>query len=247
MKQLNSINDNIIFIPARSGSTRLKNKNLQKINGKSLLNIKILSCKKSRIGKIVVSSNSNKILKEASKIKGVNIFKREQKYASSQASSISTILEYLRYLRKKNLPLPKFITLTPVTNPFLSHKTLKKAFIKLKNSKKIESIIGITESSEHPFLSIKIDKKIKFNVFKINGKSGADFERSQDVPKNYIQSASFRISRVNYFLKYISKKKSSFSRPTFNEKSCTYIKIKKKENFDINSLEDLRLARTVKA
>ena len=247
MKLLNSINDNIIFIPARSGSTRLKNKNLQKINGKSLLTIKILSCKKSRIGKIVVSSNSNKILKEASKIKGVNIFKREEKYASSQASSISTILEYLRYLRRKNLPLPKFITLTPVTNPFLNHKTLKKAFIKLKNSKKIESIIGVTESSEHPFLSVKIDKKIKFNVFKINGKSGADFERSQDVPKNYIQSASFRISRVNYFLKYISKKKSSFSRPTFNEKSCTYIKIKKIENFDINSLEDLRYARTIKA
>ena len=247
MKRLNSINDNVIFIPARSGSTRLKNKNLQKINGKSLLNIKILSCKKSRIGKIVISSNSNKILNEASKIKGVNIFKREQKYASSQASSISTILEYLRYLRKKNLPLPKFITLTPVTNPFLSHKTLKKAFIKLKNSKKIESIIGVTESSEHPFLSVKIDKKIKFNVFKINGKSGADFERSQDVPKNYIQSASFRISRVNYFLKYISKKKSSFSRPTFNEKSCSYIKIKKIENFDINSLEDLRLARVIKS
>ena len=178
---------------------------------------------------------------------GVKLVDREEKYASSQASSISTISEYLRYLRKKNLPLPKFITLTPVTNPFLSHKTLKKAFIKLKNSKKIESIIGITEGSEHPFLSVKIDKKIKFNVFKINGKSGADFERSQDVPKNYIQSASFRISRVNYFLKYISNKKSSFSRSTFNEKSCTYIKIKKIENFDINSLEDLRHARIIKA
>ena len=46
MKLLDSINDNVIFIPARSGSTRLKNKNLQKINGKSLLTIKILSCKK---------------------------------------------------------------------------------------------------------------------------------------------------------------------------------------------------------
>ena len=68
--------DNIIFIPARDGSTRIKNKNLQKIKGISLLRKKILTCKKSGIGKIVVSSNSNIILKEASKIKGVEIFKR---------------------------------------------------------------------------------------------------------------------------------------------------------------------------
>lgn len=247
MKLSNIINDNVIFIPVRSGSTRIKNKNLQKIKGLSLLHLKILSCKKSKIGKIVVSSNSSKILNEALKIKGVDIFRRQEKYASSRASSISTILEYLRYLRKKNLPLPKFITLAPVTNPFLKSSTLKQAYIKLKKNKNVESIISITESSEHPFLSVNINKKIKFNIFKINGKTGADFERSQDVPKNYIQSASFRISRVNYFLKYITEIKPSFSRPTFNEKSCSYLIIKNIENFDINSLEDLKLARLIKA
>ena len=235
--------DNIIFIPARDGSTRIKNKNLQKIKGVSLLRKKILICKKSGIGKIVVSSNSNIILKEASKIKGVEIFKRQEKYASSKASTISTILEYLRSLIKKNLPTPNFITLVPVTNPFLKHETLKLGYKKIKKNRHLSSVIGITESSEHPFLTVSVGKKLTFNIFKVNGKKGSDFERSQDVPKTYVQSASFRISKINYFLKFLSEKSPTFSKANFNQNSCGYIKIKKIENFDINTHDDLRLAR----
>ena len=238
--------DNVIFIPVRSGSTRIKNKNLQKINGISLLKKKILNCKKSAIGKIVISSNSDKILNEASKIKNVEIFKRNKKYATSKASTISTILEYLRNLRKKKLPIPKFITITPVTNPFLKYETLRLGYKKIKKNKNLSSVIGITECSEHPFLSVVVGSKLRFNLFKINGKKGSDFERSQDVPKSYIQSASFRISKTTYFLKFISEKSPTFSKPNFNENSCGYIKIKQIENFDINTADDLRLARVVK-
>ena len=238
--------DNIIFIPVRSGSTRVKNKNLQKIKGISLLKKKIMVCKKSGIGKVVISTNCNKILNEASKIKGIEIFKREEKYATSKASSISTILEYLRNLKKKKLPIPKFITLAPVTNPFLSYESLRLGYKKIKNNKNFDSLIGITESSEHPFLNVKIDKKLRFDIFKINGKKSTDFERSQDRPKVYVQSGSFRISKTKYFLKYILEKSPNFSRATFNKKLCGYIKIKKIEDFDINTLEDLKLARVIR-
>ena len=47
-----------ILIPARSGSTRVKNKNLQKIGKMSLLEKKIKICKSLKIGKVVVSTNS---------------------------------------------------------------------------------------------------------------------------------------------------------------------------------------------
>ena len=246
MKDKKKLKDNIIFIPVRSGSTRIKNKNLQKIKGVSLLKKKIIICKKSGIGKIVISSNCNKILKEASKIIGIELFERQQKYATSKASSISTILEYLRNLKKKKIPLPKFITLAPVTNPFLSYETLKLGYKKIKKNKRLDSVISITECSEHPFINVKIDKKLRFDLFKIDGKKSTDFERSQDRPKIYIQSASFRISKINYFLKYILEKDPNFSMATFNKKSCGYVNIKKIENFDINSPEDLKLARLIK-
>lgn len=242
MIKKNKNNDNLILILARGGSVRIKNKNLQKIHGVSLLKKKILMCKKANIGRIVVSSECHKILKEASNVKGIETFKRNNKYSTSYASSISAILEYLRAIKKKNC-LPKYITLSPVTNPFLDFKTLNNAYRKIKKSNNLKSLISITECSEHPYLHVKIEKKLKFNIFKLDRKTGLNFERSQDVPKSYIESASVRISKIDYFLKYLSNKNPNFSKPLFDQRSCGFIKIKKIESFDINTLYDLKLAR----
>ena len=91
-----------ILIPARSGSTRVKNKNLQKIGKMSLLEKKIKICKSLKIGKVVVSTNSKKIAKLANNFKAEIPFLRPKKYSTAKASTISTILHYLRFL-KKNL------------------------------------------------------------------------------------------------------------------------------------------------
>ena len=60
---------NIIIIPARSGSKRLKNKNLLKLNNLSLVERAIIFSKKIKhIDKIIVSSNNIKILNYKKKI-----------------------------------------------------------------------------------------------------------------------------------------------------------------------------------
>ena len=91
----------IIFIPARSGSTRVKNKNLQKIGKLSLLEHKIKICKSLKIGKVVVSTNSKKIAKLSIKNGAEIPFLRPKKYSTSKASTVSAILHYLRFLKKK--------------------------------------------------------------------------------------------------------------------------------------------------
>ena len=75
-------NQNLIcFIPARSGSTRLKNKNLKKINKLSLIEITINQAIKSKLFKkknIILSSDSSKILNLGKKF-GITCIKRSQK------------------------------------------------------------------------------------------------------------------------------------------------------------------------
>ena len=44
---------NVIFIPARVGSTRVKNKNIQKIGNETLLSRKIKICLKAKIGDVI--------------------------------------------------------------------------------------------------------------------------------------------------------------------------------------------------
>lgn len=52
----------LIIIPARSSSTRIKNKNLKLLCKKSLLEIKIKNCLISKIGKVLVSTDLRKLL-----------------------------------------------------------------------------------------------------------------------------------------------------------------------------------------
>ena len=65
MFDYNSVNEVWALIPARSGSKRLKNKNLKKIKNLSLVARAIINCKKSmKIDRIFLSTNSKRIKNE---------------------------------------------------------------------------------------------------------------------------------------------------------------------------------------
>ena len=234
--------ENVIFIPARSGSTRIPRKNLQKIGTETLLSKKIKVCLSSKIGKIVVSTNSKNIKKHAEKIGATAPFLRPKKYSSSKATTISAILHYLRFLLKNKQNLPKFITICPVTNPFLKKDSIIKAYKKIKNSK-LKSLVAVSEPTDHPFQFVNIKKKIQFNIFKINKLKWTDLERTQDWPSTYIASSALRITRTSYFLKYLNKKSPLFKKKTCDVKSTTFLKIEKIESYDINNQLDLNVAK----
>ena len=58
----------LIVIPARSGSTRVKNKNMKRLGSIPLLGHKIKTCIKSQVGRVIVSTNSRKIANYAKKL-----------------------------------------------------------------------------------------------------------------------------------------------------------------------------------
>ena len=238
-----------IFIPARSGSKRVKNKNLQKINGISLLEKKIQTCKKIPKIKIVVSTNSQKIAHVAKKNGAIVPFLRKEKYATSKASTISVILEYLRYLKKNKLIIPDFLMVLPVTNPFLRLNSITKA-IKLinvlKKNKKINSILSYTASEEHPYLYVyPKKKKLEFNLFKYKNYKYSDLERTQDWPKAFVGSAALKITRTKFFLNIINNNSPNLQKKTFDLNNTIGVLISKNENFDINNFSDLQLARSL--
>jgi len=233
---------NIIFIPARSGSTRVPNKNLQLIGGRSLIFNKIKTCLKANVGDVIVSTDSPKIKKMAKKFGAKVPFLRPKKYASSKASTISAVLHFLRFLKKNKKKIPKFIAICPITNPFLEKKTIRDAFKKIIKNK-ANSLMAVTKPTDHPFVFVKLKKKIIFNLYKVNKLKWTDKERTQDWPTAYIASPSIRIAKSEYFLKYINNIYPLLNKKTCDLKSTTYIKIKKIESFDINNKSDLELAR----
>ena len=231
-----------ILIPARSGSTRVKNKNLQKIGKMSLLEKKIKICKSLKIGKVVVSTNSKKIAKLSINLGAEIPFLRPEKYSTAKASTVATILHYLRFLKNKNKKIPTYLAILPVTNPFLEYKTILSAYKKICSNKNMNSIIAYTDANDHPFTFVKIKKKLLFNIFKYEGSVYSDYERTQDWPKAYIGSAALKITKSSFFLKYLSEKSPLFGIKTFDLKKTIGLKISKKESFDINDKNDLLYA-----
>ena len=235
----------LIVIPARSGSTRVKNKNMKRLGSIPLLGHKIKSCIKSKVGRVIVSTNSRKIANYAKKIGAEVPFLRPKEYSTAKASTLSCILHLIRYFKHNRLSIPDYIAILPPTNPFLKISTIKKAYKKILSNNKFNSIVSIVKSSEHPFLIVKNKKKILFNVVKFGGFKYSDFERTQEWPLVEIQSPAIKISKTKFFLRFVRNKSPLINGKTFDIKSCIGYKVTKKEAFDINDKYDFDIANVL--
>ena len=174
----------------RGGSKGLKNKNLKIINGKPLMYYTIKQAIKSRIfDKIVVSTDSKKILKYAKSFGADGWFLRPKKLSSNTSSKISAIkhafIEAEKFYDKKF----NFIVDLDVTSPLRNISDITKAY-KVFIKKKGDVLISGSKSRHNPYFNIveiikgkvKKAKEIKKNIF-----------RRQESPATYDMNASIYI------------------------------------------------------
>ena len=83
------------MIPARMGSTRVKNKNLRLINNKPLIQYIIDSASKSKFLKEVYVNSESKIFEESAHNNGVKFFLRSEKLASDSATNDECALDFI--------------------------------------------------------------------------------------------------------------------------------------------------------
>ena len=237
------MNKLLMIIPARSGSTRVKNKNMRTLNGLPLVVHKIKACLNAKIGDVIVSTDSKKIAKFSWNLGAKVPILRTKYYSSAKATMMSCVLHSLRNYLESSKKLPDYVAVLPPTDPFLKYKTIKKIYKKILHNKKFNSICTYKASSEHPFLYINNKKKLTLNLIKYKNKKLTDFERSQDFPKAFIISNAMQISKIEYFTKYIKNKSSNIKNFDFDINSCIGYKISSREAFDINTETDLRIAK----
>tara|TARA_A100001015_G_scaffold320830_1_gene448702 strand:+ start:2981 stop:3649 length:669 start_codon:yes stop_codon:yes gene_type:complete len=135
----------LAVIPARSGSKRIKNKNLQKIGKKSLLENCIEKCLSSKIFKeIHVSTDSEFFLNKIKKYKLKNNFLRP-KILSDDKSPVFDVLKYvIKEYKRKNQFFDE-VWLVFATNPFISKKHLLEASKLYNKNKKKFSIMSVSK------------------------------------------------------------------------------------------------------
>jgi N-acylneuraminate cytidylyltransferase len=148
---------NIAIIPARYGSKRLKLKNIKIFYNKPIIFWTIQKLIKSKIFDfIVVTSDSNRILKISKKFGANILIKRPKNLSDDNTSTKPVIVHAINYLKNKKIKKINSICCIYPCNPFVLVKDLRKAFdvFKRDNSK---FVFPVTEYS-HP-----IQRALKLN------------------------------------------------------------------------------------
>ncbi len=231
-----SSNKILALIPARSGSERIKNKNLIKLNGKSLIGIAIENAYKAKIfDKVVVSTDSIKYSKVAKKYGAEVPFLRPKKLALSTSPDYGWVSHAIKKLNALKLGYTHFFILRP-TNPFRTFKTILRAWSKFKKYKYYDSLRAIELCKQHPY-KMWIEKNNSIHpLFKKKFLGQHSYNSQYKIlPKIFIQNAALEISHISVIKKY----KSITGKKILPFYTNNY------EGFDINYREDVVLAKKI--
>ena len=214
----------ICIIPARSGSKRIKNKNIQKIDNVPLIGITIKIAKKSGLFKrIIVSTDCPKIASIAKKYGAEVPFLRDKKLSNDYASTFSVLKDVIKKLKIID---EYFFCIYP-TAIMLKKKYLVEAYLK-KKKKNFDGLIAVKKFDSNPHRGFKVKKNKLINI---NTKFYR--ARSQDLPKLYHDTGTFYIFKT---IKYLLSDQKLM-------KKTTYYELDLFSGIDINTTEDLKFAK----
>ena len=216
----------ICIIPARSGSKRIKNKNIKKINGIPLIGMTIKIAKKSGLFKrIIVSTDCPKISSIAKKYGAEAPFLRDKKLSNDFTPTFKVLIDVVKRIGSQK---EKFHFCIYPTSILINKYDLKMALLKIKKTKS-KYIFPIAEFENNPYRSLVIkNNSIKFTWPKYQ------LKRSQDLDALYYDTGSFYIYETKTLLKITEKQ--------LIPKKSTYIILKKKL-IDVNYPKDLKLLK----
>ena len=192
----------ICIIPARSGSKRIKNKNIKLFKGKPIISYAIRFAKSTGLfKKIIVSTDSYKISKIAKRYGAEAPFVRPADISEDVASELVTE-HALKWLKEYEDYIPDIvITLTPCT-PFTEKEDLEKAIQLLIDNKNWDSVITVRKAIEYPQWVIDWDGDISNTGKTLLGNSfDGEYNVSQNLKKYYFPMGAFFINRVIPFMK----------------------------------------------
>ncbi len=214
----------LAVIPARGESRRLPNKNILDLAGKPLISWTIEAALNSRyLDKIVVSSDSDKILSIAEKYK-VEGIKRPYELATDTASTV-VVLEHAIKNIKGNYD---YVVLLQPTSPLRTSKHIDEA-IELLDMKNADAVISVCETECPLEWCNTLPENLNMKDFI---KKEILNKRSQDLPKYYRLNGAIFICSISQFLE-----RKTF----FLENSFAYI-MDRRYSIDIDDLTDFQMA-----
>lgn len=218
---------NIAIIPARSGSKRIKNKNIKLFHQKPIISYVLEILKKSKHFKyIIVTSDSKKILNICKEYKADILIDRPKYLSNDFVDTHTVIVHAINFLKKKKINFDNVFCAYP-TSIFLNKKIIEKA---IKTTNLNEYVISATKY-KHPIERSfrKLKKKININFPKYLNC------RTQDIPASYHDAAQF----------YFANKKVWINKKKIISNKSSFIELPQISSQDIDTIEDWKTAEII--
>lgn len=189
------------FIPARSGSERVKNKNLRLLQGKPLIEYTLDTIQQSKyIQKSYISSDYENLEEKISRYDNTYIIKRPKSISNSKSLDIEWVLHLIDELKGNE---PDLIVLLRPTSPFRSVEFLDSNIEKFKQLKNFDSARAIRKVKEHPDkMWVKNNESIiPYNQFSENESEDLHSKQYQSLEEVYVQTSSLEILNTKSIIK----------------------------------------------
>ncbi len=224
----------LLILPVRSGSKRIKDKNIQKIGKYSLIEIALKKNIKLENIDILISSDSQRYFEHAEKFINKNSknsvlnFHSRSKNSSNSGATLENVLDEI--LEDKHIQNNyKDIFVHQCTSPFIKRSTISEIINKYE-SDKLDSIFSV--SASHPFIWRSYNNK---------GIEGFSPLFDNSIPRkgtNIIDNIFIETGAIYGFnlRGYLLERRRTFGK-TFA------FKITNNETLDIDDSQDLKLAK----
>jgi len=218
----------LALIPARSGSKRVKNKNIRILGEKPLIAYTIEAARKSRlVTRVIVSTDSEKIAGIAEKFGAEVPFLRPRRLAGKDSTEYEFHLHALDWLRDHEGYVPDLIVNLYPTTPFRKSSSIDKAIRMILAHPRADSLRSVRLCSEHPFKMWKA-RGVFLKPFVRTANQRAHTLSYHLLPRVFIQNASIYITRPAVVRKY---------RSTIG-KNVLFFEMNERESLDINTSLD---------
>jgi CMP-N,N'-diacetyllegionaminic acid synthase len=137
------------IIPARGGSKGVPDKNIKPLAGKPLIAYTIHAANQSKLDRVIVSTDSNKIAEVAQQYEVDVPFLRPAELGTDNAKAIPVIQHALQFLSKKGEEYDAVMMLQPTT-PFRRTEDINEAIDILKRTGADSVISVVNVEGHHP-------------------------------------------------------------------------------------------------
>lgn len=186
----------VALVPARSGSKRIKDKNITLIGGHPLIAYTIAAARASGVFDRVIVSTDCPNIAEIARSYGAEVpFLRPTEYAGDTSPDIDFVLHVLERLQEEGYTPDCFSILRP-TSPLRQPETIQRAWKQFIEDGEADSLRAVSKCAQHPAKMWKLEGLRMRPVLENPNRDEVPWHSRQyaDLPETYVQNASLEIA-----------------------------------------------------